>query len=303
MIPLLTLFANNILPILIVAAVGFIFQRSLRLNTRPFSQAIIYVLAPCLIFSTLASSDIAFPDMLRMVVLAVLLMLIMGIISFAISRALRLPAKLASIFILSTTFMNAGNFGLPFTDFTLGSNGLAWASIFFVTSVMTMNSAGIYIATAGAFSPVEALRKLITFPTIYAIPLALIVRTLHIDIPLPILRPIELLSGATVPTMILLLGMQIASNGIPKQKALLAISTSLRLLASPLTAWILAFLLGLTGVARDAALIESAMPTAVFTAVLAYEFDLDPSFATSAIFASTLLSPLTLTSLIAILGI
>jgi predicted permease len=300
---LLSLFANNILPILIVAAVGFIFQRALRLNTRPFSQAIIYVLAPCLIFVTLSSSEIAFSDMLRMVVLALFLMLFMGAISFAISRLMRLPAKLASIFILSTTFMNAGNFGLPFSSFTLGSDGLAWASIFFITSVMTMNSAGIYIATAGAFSPRDAIRKLITFPTIYAIPLALIVRGLNAEIPLAIMRPIELLSDATVPTMLLLLGMQIASNGLPKQKGLIAISTSLRLLASPLIAWVLAVALGLTGVAHDAALIQSAMPTAVFTAVLAYEFDLDPSFATSSIFATTLLSPLTLTPLIAFLGL
>ncbi len=303
MTSLLSLFADNILPILIVAGVGFIFQRSLNLNTRPFSQAIIYVLAPCLIFITLSSSEIAFSDMLRMVVLALVLMLSMGIISFAISRLMRLPAKLASIFILSTTFMNAGNFGLPFSNFTLGSEGLAWASIFFITSVMTMNTAGIYIATAGAYSPREAIRKLVTFPTIYAIPLALVVRGLSLEIPLAILRPIELLSDATVPTMILLLGMQIASNGLPTHKWLIAISTSLRLLASPLIAWFLALVLGLTGVAHDAALIQSAMPTAVFTAVLAYEFDLDPSFATSSIFATTLLSPLTLTPLIAFLGL
>jgi predicted permease len=300
---LLSLFADNILPILIVALVGFIFQRALHLNTRPFSQAIIYVLAPCLIFVTLSSSEIAFSDMLRMVVLALFLMLLMGVISFAISRLMRLPAKLASIFILSTTFMNAGNFGLPFSSFTLGSDGLAWASIFFITSVMTMNTAGIYIATAGAYSPRDAIRKLIRFPTIYAIPLALIVRGLNVEIPLAMMRPIELLSDATVPTMLLLLGMQIASNGLPKQKGLIAISTSLRLLASPMIAWFLAVVLGLTGVAHDAALIQSAMPTAVFTAVLAYEFDLDPSFATSSIFATTLLSPLTLTPLIAFLGL
>jgi predicted permease len=299
---LLSLFANNILPILIVAAVGYLLQRIFQLNARTLSQAIIYVLAPCLIFTILASSEIAFSEMLRMVGLALILMLAMGVISYAISRLLRLPAKVASIFILTTTFMNAGNFGLPFTDFTLGSEGLAWATIFFVTSAMTMNTAGIYIATAGTYSPLDALRKLATFPSVYAIPLALIVRATGVVIPLPIWRPIELLSEATIPIMLLLLGMQIAGNGIPKQKGLIAISTALRLLASPLIAWSLALILGLTGVARDAALIEAAMPTAVFSAVLAYEFDLDSGFATSAIFASTLLSPITLTPLIALLG-
>jgi len=299
---LLGLFANNILPILIVAAVGVLLQRIFRLDVRTFSQAIIYVLAPCLIFTNLAFSDIAISEMLLMVALALLLILCMGAISYVASRLLRLPAKLASVFIITTTFMNAGTFGLPFTDFTLGSNGLAWASIFFVTSATMMNSAGIYIATAGAYSPLDALRKLARFPAIYAIPLALIVRATGFVIPLPILRPIELLSDAAVPTMLLLLGMQIADNGMPQQKGILALSTSLRLLASPLIAWLLASSLGLAGIARDAAIIEAAMPTAVFTAVLAHEFDLDSSFATSAIFASTLLSPLTLTLLISLLG-
>ena len=291
---LLALFANNILPILIVAAVGYLLQRVFQLNARTLSQIIIYVLTPCLVFVNLVSSDIAASDMLRMVSLALFLLVSMGL--------LRLPARLASIFILTTTFMNSGNFGLPFTNFTLGSDGLAWASIFFVTSVIMLNTAGVYVATAGAYSPLAALRKLATFPALYAIPLALIVRATEFVIPLPIWRPIELLSDATVPTMLLLLGMQIASNGIPKQKELIALTTSLRLLASPLIAWMLALILGLGGVARDAALIEAAMPTAVFTAVLAHEFDLDSSFATGAIFATTILSPLTLTPLIALLG-
>jgi predicted permease len=44
------------------------------------------------------------------------------------------------------------------------------------------------------------------------------------------------------------------------------------------------------------------MPTAVTTAVLAIEFDARPEFVTSAIFLSTLASPLTLTPLIALVS-
>jgi predicted permease len=43
------------------------------------------------------------------------------------------------------------------------------------------------------------------------------------------------------------------------------------------------------------------MPAAVVTTVLALEFDLDPSFATSAVFVSTLLSPFTIVLVIAYL--
>lgn len=299
---LLALFTENILPILIVAAIGYLLQRIMRLNAHPISQAILYVLTPCLIFVSLVSSEIAISEMLRMVALTLLLLSCMGGLSFLLSRLLSLPAKLAAVFILTTTFVNAGNFGLPFISFTLGSDGLAWAGVFFVTSVVAMNTAGMYIATAGAYSARAALRKLATFPSVYAILLALAVRLTGIEIPLPLWRPIELLSNATIPTMLLLLGMQLAHNGNPQHKGLIALSASLRLLASPLIAWLLASIIGLTGVARQAALIEAAMPTAVFAAVLALEFDLDASFAASAIFVTTILSPLTLTPLLALIG-
>jgi predicted permease len=43
------------------------------------------------------------------------------------------------------------------------------------------------------------------------------------------------------------------------------------------------------------------MPVAVVTTILALEFDVAPAFVTSVVFASTVLSPLTLTPLIAYL--
>jgi predicted permease len=43
------------------------------------------------------------------------------------------------------------------------------------------------------------------------------------------------------------------------------------------------------------------MPTAVITTILALEFDTAPAFVTNVVFATTLLSPLTLAPLIAFL--
>ena len=44
------------------------------------------------------------------------------------------------------------------------------------------------------------------------------------------------------------------------------------------------------------------MPTAVMAAVLATEYDIHPNFVTTVITATTLLSPFTLTPLLAFLG-
>ena len=45
------------------------------------------------------------------------------------------------------------------------------------------------------------------------------------------------------------------------------------------------------------------MPSAVITLVLATEYDVEPGFVTSVVFLTTLVSPLTLTPLMRLLGL
>ena len=54
--------------------------------------------------------------------------------------------------------------------------------------------------------------------------------------------------------------------------------------------------------AYNAGVVESSMPTAVLSIILATEYDAEPAFVTTAVFASTLMSPLTLTPLLLVLG-
>jgi predicted permease len=135
----------------------------------------------------------------------------------------------------------------------------------------------------------------------YAIPLALAVKALEIPIPLPISRPIDLLGMAAVPVMLVILGMQIGASGMPAQRGLLAGCVVLKLFVAPLIAWVAAPLLGLDGLSRQVGIVESAMPTAVMSTIIAIEFDVEPAFVTGTVFVTTLLSPLTLTPLISLL--
>jgi malate permease and related proteins len=75
----------------------------------------------------------------------------------------------------------------------------------------------------------------------------------------------------------------------------------LSLVVSPLLAFPVAMALGLSGPAFEAGIVQAAMPAAIVTTILALEFDLDPTFPTAVVFLSTLLSPLTVTVLIAYL--
>jgi len=146
-----------------------------------------------------------------------------------------------------------------------------------------------------------------TVPALYGLLLAGALRLANVDVTdsstliFPLLRAIKLLSGAALPVMIVVLGLQLAEAQRPENLRLVTAASALRLITGPIIGIGMAAALGLSGVARQAAVLESAMPTAVITTILAIEYGLDPVFVTSVVVVSTLLSPLTLTPLIAYL--
>jgi predicted permease len=110
-----------------------------------------------------------------------------------------------------------------------------------------------------------------------------------------------MLSDAALPMMLLILGMQLKRAVAPTHPRAVTTAVALSLLLSPLIGIGLTLLLGFSGAARDSAITLASMPAAVVTTVLALEFDLDSNFVTSTVFVSTLLSPLTLAPIIALL--
>jgi predicted permease len=101
--------------------------------------------------------------------------------------------------------------------------------------------------------------------------------------------------------MMMVLGMQLERAVQPEKPWLIGLAAVLSLVVSPLLGFGLVNVLGLSGAARQAAMIEAAMPTAVVTTILALEYNVMPSFVTNVVFVSTLLSPFTVTVLIALL--
>lgn len=298
----LGLFAENILPILLVASVGYLLQRLLKLDPRPISQITFYILSPALVFDLISASDISGSQVVGMMALAAIVVLATALVSVLASRLLGLSAEMGAAFLISATFMNAGNYGLSLNRFAFGEDGLAWASLYFVASMMLTNSLGVYVASRGRSTTLDALRGLAKVPALYAIPLALAVKQFGIALPLPLDRPIRLLGNAAVPVMLLILGMQIAASGLSEHRRLLAAASGIKLLLAPGLALLAAPLLLNSQLAQQVGVVESAMPTAVMSTIIAIEYDVQPTLVTGVVLVSTVLSPLTLTALLASFG-
>ncbi len=299
---LFALFFNNLVPILLAAAIGFALAKFLKINPRPLSQVIFYVFSPILVFKLMIGSQLSNKDILQTLLIASILMAVIGILTWLIGRALKFDRKILAAVLITAMFMNAGNYGLPLTDFAFGAAALAFASVFFVVNAMFTNTIGIVIASSGSMSVITAIKGLLKFPAIYALAAGILFLRFNWQLPSGLDRAVTLLSNAAIPCMLVLLGMQLVNIKLNGHKLPLILTSSMRLLIAPLLAIGLTRLFHVSIPATQAVVLEAAMPVAVMTTMLSTEFEVEPSFVTAAVLLTTLLSPLTLTPLLAFLG-
>jgi malate permease and related proteins len=298
---LLSILASDILPVFVIAGVGFLLARFLGASVQTLSRIVFYALVPCLVFNLLVKSQMTPLQFGRTALLAVLVAATMGLVSRLAAVPLRLSRPELSAFLLVVMFSNSGNYGLPVVLFAFGAEALAHASVFFITGSVMTYTIGVFLAAAGRRSGGQALAGIVRVPAIYAIVAASLVLIGGIRLPLAAMRPIGMLSDAALPMMVLVLGMQLERATIPDRPGVVAAAVGLSLLVAPIVALGLAWLLGVVGPARQAGVVLASMPAAVVTTILALEFEVAPAFVTSVVFMSTLLSPVTLTPLIAYL--
>lgn len=298
---LISIFASDILPIFVIAGAGFLLARKLQASVKTLAHVSFYALTPCLAFKMLVTSKMTGPQAGRMALMAVLVTCAMGLLARIAAIPLNLSRAELSAFLLVVMFSNGGNYGLPVVMFAFGNEALSQATVYFVTSSMLTYTVGVFLAAAGRRTAGRAILGITKIPAIYGVAAALTVLATGISVPATLMRPIGLLSDAALPMMILVLGMQLEGASIPERPSTVALAVALSLLAAPLVALGLAWLLGLWGTARQAGVVLASMPVAVITTILALEFDVAPAFVTNAVFISTLLSPLTLTPLLAYL--
>src|SRR3712207_9566523 len=78
---LLEVFAQVMVPILVVVGSGYLLRLTVDMDLRPLSRVSLYLLSPALIFSSLVEAEIAEGQTLRIVAFSVLLVGIMAVLA------------------------------------------------------------------------------------------------------------------------------------------------------------------------------------------------------------------------------
>jgi malate permease and related proteins len=297
---LLSIIVDDIVPVLLVASIGFLLARYARLDVKMLSRLTFLALSPCLVFKSLVGAQLGAEEFGKLALFALALTAGIGVIAWSVARLLRLDRTMTSAFCLVVMFANAGNYGLPLVLFAFGQEALARATVIFAVNAALMYTVGVFLACQGRLGLRGTLASVARVPAIYGVALAIVVLATGFKVPAFIMRPVGLVGDAALPCMLMVLGMQFERAGRLEHLRLVGVSSALKLIVAPAMAFLLVALLGISGPGRQAALVQAGTPAAVLTTILAVQYDVAPSLVTGAVFVSTLLSPLTMAVLVAL---
>ena len=308
---LLGIFATAILPIITIAAVGFVLGRRRDVDADPLNTVTVYVLVPALVFHSLATTALSGGALLGITVGVFAFVAIMTVLAEGVGRGLGETEPLLGSLVLVSIFSNAGNLGIPVSEFAFGETGRATAVVYIVGQSVAMYTLGVYLAARGDGEDWrEGVKTVFMIPLVYVVVAALLFRWAGIVPPdnSAAMETVRLVGDSAIPVMLLILGIELAHTDYGSALQRIAPGVVLKMAVAPVVALGIALLVGFEDatVARVFVL-ESAMPAAVTTLILTGEFsapgeELDAEeYAGTTIFVTTLLSIPILTLLIAVL--
>jgi predicted permease len=295
---LISIFVNNIAPVLIVAGVGYIAGKRLKVESRSIGQLIFNVFSPALVFFSLYDSKIGGEELTVLLLLIAVFQILMAAISYVTMRLYGTNRMERAAVMISSFCLNGGNFGLSIANFAFGEAVLARAVVVYIGNTVLNYTLGVFVASSGKQAPLSALRNILRVPAFYATLIAFVLRGFNIELPPVIFRSVVVLKEAAIPAMLVLLGLQLSETTQIYRWKLVSVGVIIKLLLGPVIGAGLAFLFHLNGTAAIALILQASMPTAVVTLVLAREFHLDEALTLNLIVATTLLSPFTLSVII-----
>ena len=312
MVAPVSVFTTAILPIVAVGGVGYLPGSVRDVGTDGLNTVVVYVLAPALVFHSLATTTLAGATLVRITVAVVLFHIVAIVVAEAAGRAVGASRTALAALILVTAFPNTGNYGIPVSNFAFGETGRATAVVALSVQAVLIYSLGVYIAGRGSGGGVAAgVRRVFGVPLVYAVVAALLARWLGVVPPTEstVMSTLQLVGDSAIPLMLLVVGIQLARTDVGSTLSTVGGAVGLKMVVAPVLGVGVALAVGFSDpvVARTFVL-ETAMPSAVTPVILVGEFAEGEvagvpvaEFVSTAIFATTLVSVVTLTALIVIL--
>ena len=270
------------------------------------SQYIINIAVPCnCIAGLLNNLDRDSLAQAAMLVLAGMGSVIVSLLASALlALPLRLPRERWGVFVAMAGFSNTLFIGIPVCTQLFGEECLPQVMLYYLAHSLILQSVGILLVeragAAGARkqSPSGFLRDMLCKPPIVGIFSALIMLALGLRLPAPLMRVAEYVSDSVTPLALIYCGFIIYEIGLKNLRLMPGHGVMLvfRLVAAPAICMGFCALFGVTGLARNVFVVESALPVVSQVTVMAGAYGADEQYAASgaclSIFGSFITLPL-----------
>ena len=194
---------------------------------------------------------------------------------------------------LSAGQVNSNNIGIPLSLYLLGSAAYPAPVVLMQLLVFTPVSLTILDAvTSDRVSLRKTFVRTATNPIIIASLLGTLVSVLGITVPPIVMEPAQLIADAAVPVLLISYGISLHGQrvlGAPGHRRDIIVATSLKLIAMPLIAWVVAeFVFGLSSAEVLIVVILAALPTAQNVFNYSQRYDIGETISRDTVFLTTL---------------
>lgn len=263
--------AGIIFPVLVMVLIGWLYGRKAGPTNRAgwtwVNLINVQLLCPFLVFSALASKDFNLAENMPLLIAAFAIVLGSGLLAWPLARFSRQQVR---TFVPPMMFNNCGNMGLPLAVLAYGQIGLGPAVAMFVVSNFLHFTVGNKMVNAGV-----SVWGALTHPMILATGAGLLCATFKVSLPTAVYLPIKMIGDASIPLMLLALGVRLVDGDFKDWKVGL-LGAVVRPLVGLLIALPCAWLLPLTPTQHGLVFLFASLPPAVLNFIIAERYQQQP---------------------------
>jgi len=265
-------------------------------HTLILNNIIIYLTMPALIFRAVFESRISLSLLKIPLVALAIAALSMGV-AYIVGRFLHLKRPTFGAFLLVAAIGNTGYLGYPLTLQLFGIGNLVKAVFYDLSGTVVFTfTIGLLVAQryGQGNGKVNIIKEVFTFPPLIGLLVALVVKGLGIGLPNFLTDTIGFLAGATIPLVILTIGLSLELTEVRTYALAIAVVVLIKLVVAPIVAMLGGNILGMSGSDLGIMVLEASMPSFLLSLVVGLRYGLDTDFLPAAIVVTTMLSMITI---------
>ncbi|MCX8052462.1 MAG: AEC family transporter [Armatimonadetes bacterium] len=302
-----TVTLTTVVSIFLLLLVGYAAKRFGALkadDTAVVNSILINLTLPAYIFVAAHNKPLV-TSMIKAPAVGIVLQIAIMCAAYGAAKLLRLDRRTTGALMIVSAFGNTGYLGYPVVGAAFpGSKHAMLTAVmmdqFCMRIVITTLGVTIAASFAGTKSDWSNVIEFFRTPLFPATVLALALK--DVDLPPLLMNSISYLAGGTVPLAMISIGLSLSVGSVKAYPAAIAVAFALKMVLMPALMLLALRLIDVTGTVQKVAVLEMAMPSAVFSGIIASRYGANGAFAAAVIFVLTLASVVWIPAVLMIIG-